>query len=244
MQRSPPAPGDGRASARACRRVERRGVRASSRSRELARVRHDQPRRGRRRGRSHVGREVAERRVLLVPDRAHDRDGAGGDRAHEALVAEGEQVLEAAAAAGEHDHVDLRLGARAGAARRRSRRRRADPARSVSATSTRAGGKRVVTVARTSCFAAASLPVTRPIRRGRHGSAACARRAKSPSAASFAFSRSIAARCVTEAEALDRERPEAEVPARLEELRSPEDVDALAVLRDRAGARRTGRAAS
>ena len=47
---------------------------------------------------------------------------------------------------------------------------------------------------------------------------------------------------VAEAEALDRERPQPEVAAGLEELGTPVDVDALAVRRGRAAARRTGRA--
>jgi hypothetical protein len=47
----------------------------------------------------------------------------------------------------------------------------------------------------TSRFAAASLPVTSPIRRGRSGSRRFRSAAKRPSAASFAFSRSSATRC-------------------------------------------------
>ena len=63
---------------------------------------------GRRRG-PDVGREVAERRVLLVADRGDDGDAARRDGADDALVAEREQILEAAAAAREDDHVDVRL---------------------------------------------------------------------------------------------------------------------------------------
>ena len=77
---------------------------------------------GHRRGRgADVGGEVDERRVLLVPDRGHDRHRALGDRADEALVREREQVLEAAAAAGDHEHVDAAC-AEVGD-RRRDRRR-------------------------------------------------------------------------------------------------------------------------
>ncbi len=47
----------------------------------------------------------------------------------------------------------------------------------------------------TSRFAAASLPVTSPIRRGRRGSGRLRLSANRPSAASFCFSRSSAARC-------------------------------------------------
>ena len=69
------------------------------------------------------------------------------------------------------------------------------PCTSVSATSTRAGGKRIWIVLITSRRAAASLPVTSPIRRGKRGSARLREASKRPSAASVCFSRSIAARC-------------------------------------------------
>src|SRR5712691_481245 len=59
----------------------------------------------------------------------------------------------------------------------------------------RAGGKRAVIVVSTSRFAAASFPVTSPILRGSRGSGRFRSAANTPSAASFAFSRSIAARC-------------------------------------------------
>ena len=66
------------------------------------------------------------------------------------------------------------------------------PCTYVSATTTRAAGNRAVIVASTSRFAAASFPVTSPMRRGRNGSGRL--RSKTPSAASFFFSRSSAAR--------------------------------------------------
>ncbi len=78
---------------------------------ELVEVGDDEPGGGRRSRGSHVGGQVAERRVLLVTDGADDRHGAAGDGTDDALVAERQQVLEAAAAAREDDHVDLRLGA-------------------------------------------------------------------------------------------------------------------------------------
>jgi hypothetical protein len=74
----------------------------------LRELRDDELARHRRSRRPHVGGEVAQRRVLFVPDGRDDRHRAGGDGAHESLVAEREQVLEAAAAAREHDHVDTR----------------------------------------------------------------------------------------------------------------------------------------
>ena len=78
-------------------------------TRQLRELRDDELPRHRRRGRANVGGEVAERRVLLVPDRGDDRHRARSHRAHEPLVAERQQILEAAATAREHDHVDLRL---------------------------------------------------------------------------------------------------------------------------------------
>ena len=65
----------------------------------------------------------------------------------------------------------------------------------VSATRMRAGGKRVWIVVITSRRAAASLPVTRPIRRGKRGRGRLRAASKSPSSASACFRRSIAARC-------------------------------------------------
>ena len=90
---------------------------------------------------THVGGEVAERRVLLVADRRDDGHGARGDRADDALVAEREQILEAAAAAREHDHVDVRLAAES-SDRGDDLRAARGPWTYVSATSTVAGGKR------------------------------------------------------------------------------------------------------
>ena len=81
----------------------------SSRAGQLGDVGDDElPGHRRRRG-AHVGGEVAERRVLLVPDRGDDGDRAGRDRPDEPLVAEREQILEAAAAAREDDHVHAGL---------------------------------------------------------------------------------------------------------------------------------------
>ena len=85
-----------------------RGARASELDPQGLEVGHDElAGRGRRRG-AYVGGEVAERRVLLVPDRRHDRHRAGGDGADDALVAERKQVVEAAAAAREDHDVDAR----------------------------------------------------------------------------------------------------------------------------------------
>ena len=75
---------------------------------QLGEVGHDETAGdGGRRG-ADVGGEVAERRVLLVPDRRDDRTGSG-DGADEPLVRERQQVLERAAAAGEHDDVGAAL---------------------------------------------------------------------------------------------------------------------------------------
>ena len=90
---------------------------------QLGQVWHDEPRGSRRCRGAGVRGEVAQRRVLFVPDRRDERHRAAGDRPHDALVGERQQVLEAAAAAREHDHVGA---ARAEVADRgRDRRRRA-----------------------------------------------------------------------------------------------------------------------
>ena len=78
--------------------------RARQDNREL---RDDEPARRRRRRGADVGGEIAQRRVLLVADRGHDRHAARCHRADDAFVAERQEVLEAAAAAGEHDHLDV-----------------------------------------------------------------------------------------------------------------------------------------
>src|SRR5207244_8807756 len=72
---------------------------------QLSQLRHYEPSRSRRGRGPDVRCEVAERRVLLVPDSGDHGDGALGDRPDDAFVAEGEEVLEAAAAAGEDDDV-------------------------------------------------------------------------------------------------------------------------------------------
>ena len=72
---------------------------------------------------------------------------------------------------------------------------RAGPARTSRRRRCCAGGKRCTICVSTSRFAAASLPVTSPIRRGIARQRALRSAAKRPSAASFRFSRSSAARC-------------------------------------------------
>ena len=184
-----------RSRSRAGCRARARSARRSRPLAELALVGNDQPCRRRRRRGARVGGEVAERRVLLVPDGRDDRDGAGRDRADDPLVAEREEVLEAAAAAGEHDDVDLRLRGQRVAARRRSRRRRAAPARA----SRRRGSARPETGPSTavtkSRFAAASLPVSEadPAREAREA-AACAGARRAPRRRASACSRSMPAR--------------------------------------------------
>ncbi len=60
-------------------------------------------------GGAHVGDEVEDGGVGLVPDGGDQRRGDGGDRPHDRLVGEGEQVLDRAASAGHHDDVDGRV---------------------------------------------------------------------------------------------------------------------------------------
>ena len=137
---------------------------------------------------------------------------------------------------------------RRGGRGRRSQSRSTPAARGPARRSRRRGRSPAGSAARcavsTSRFAAASLPVTSPISRGNRGSGRFRSAAKSPSAASFRFSRSSAARWAPRPIALDRQRAQAEVAALLVELGAAEDVDALAVLRARGRARRTARAAS
>ena len=163
-----------------------------------------------------------------MPDRAHDRHRAGGDRAHDALVAEREQVLEAAAAAREHDHVDLRLGAHR-LQRRHDRERRP-----------RALDERLRDDDPRRREARLDVRDHVPLRRG-----VVARDeadpARQPRERALALGREQALvgelplqplerrEVLAEAEALDRERPQAQVAALLEELRAAVDVDALAV---------------
>ena len=106
---------------------------------ELVEVGDDEARgRGRRRC-AHVGREVAERLVLLVADRRHDGDGAACDRTDDPLVAEREQILEAAAAAGEDHDVDAGVS-REPCECRDDRARRRGPCTRVSAITSRTAG--------------------------------------------------------------------------------------------------------
>src|SRR6476646_4497094 len=76
---------------------------------QLSQFRHDELSRSRRGRGADVRREVAERRVLLVPYSGDHGDGALGDRPDDTFVAEGEEILEAAAAAGEDDDVHVRV---------------------------------------------------------------------------------------------------------------------------------------
>jgi len=66
----------------------------------------DEFRRGRRRLRAAVRREIAEGEVGLVADGGDDRGAARADGADELLVVEAPQVLHRAAAAADHDQVD------------------------------------------------------------------------------------------------------------------------------------------
>ena len=109
-----------------CRRggAPRAAVRARA---ELLDIRHDQSRGVCRSRRTHVGGEVAERRVLLVADSRDDRHRCAGDRAHDALVRERQEILEAPTPASEHEHVRA-APRRARLSPRRSRQPPAGPA--------------------------------------------------------------------------------------------------------------------
>ena len=89
------------------------GARAVEPLQQLRQVRDDEPAGDARGGGANVSGQVAERRVLLVADRAHDGNRAVGDRPHEPLVAEGQQVLKAPAASRHDDHVDAFAAERA-----------------------------------------------------------------------------------------------------------------------------------
>ncbi len=81
----------------------------------------------------------------------------------------------------------------------------------------------------TSRLAAASLPVTSPIApRESRQRVACARR-EEPFGGELPLQALEGGEMVAEAEALDREGPQPKVAAGLEQLGTPEDVDALAV---------------
>ena len=77
---------------------------------ELAEVGDDEAAGCRRRRGADVGGEVAERRVLLVPDRRDNWNRATRDGTDEPLVAEGEEILEAPSPARDDDHVQFRRG--------------------------------------------------------------------------------------------------------------------------------------
>ena len=80
----------------------------------------------------------------------------------------------------------------------------------------------------TSCFAAASLPVTSPISRGKRGSGRLRSAAKRPFGRERALQPLERGEVRAEAEALDREHLEPQLAALLVELRAAEDVHALA----------------
>ena len=81
----------------------------------------------------------------------------------------------------------------------------------------------------TSRLAAASLPVTSPIRRGSARQRPLALGREEPLGGELALQPLERGEVVAEPEALDRERAQAEVAARFEQLRPAVDVDALAV---------------
>ena len=86
----------------------RRWRQVSRAARSSRSIRDDERTRGGRRRRARVGREVAEGRVLLVPDRGDHGHRARRDRADDRLRAERKQIFEAPAAARETT-IDLRM---------------------------------------------------------------------------------------------------------------------------------------
>ena len=133
------------------------------------------------------------------------------------LVRERKQILEAAAAAGEHDHVDRGL--------------RREPARAwptipaaaprpwtrVSATTIRAGGKRVEIAVTRSPRAAASLPVSSPTARGEARQRALALGREEPLGGRAPLEPLERGEVLAEPETLDRGRPERQLALRLVE---------------------------
>ena len=94
--------------ARAASRVSSaRGQRCQRARASATPVGHDERRRGRRRGRAHVGDEVADGEVGLVAHAGHDRQRRREHRARDGLLVERPQVLDRAAAARDDQHVDF-----------------------------------------------------------------------------------------------------------------------------------------
>ena len=162
-----------------------------------------------------------------MADGGHDRHGARRDRAHEPLVRERQQVLERAAAACEHEHVD------AARAEILDRGRHGD--RCARALHVRLRDDDV-------CGREARRD------RGQHVAlGGCVVARHKPDQARDPRQRPLALRCeqslrgelllqplqrgevLAEPEALDRERPQAELAAKLPELGPAVDMDALAV---------------
>ncbi len=154
----------------------------------LGPVRHDELGGGRRRRRPHVGGEVGQGHVGLVPDPGDDGPAVGDDRPHDGLLVERPQVVERAAAAGEDRHrrdVVGRAGCSAGgrpAASRISAQRSSRPsARAMLAaapspwtrhgdTTIRASGQRRSSTRAMSWRTAPLGLVTTPMTAGRTGS--------------------------------------------------------------------------
>ena len=196
---------------------------------QLSQLRHDELSRGRRGRGADVRREVAERRVLLVPDGGDHGDGALGDRPDDAFVAEGEEILEAAAAAGEDDRrrrpgcsQRAPIAATISAAAR-------GPCTYVSATSTVAGGKRELDRRHDVALRGRVVPghdADAPRQVRQRPLARVGEEALGGEGRLQALERGEVG---ADAEALDRERAELELAALLVELRPAEDVHALAV---------------
>ena len=177
------------------------------------------------------------------PTALDDRHRAPGHRADDTLVAERQQVLEAAAAAGEDDDVDLGLRAdRAQRLRDGRRRPRALHERLGDEHSRRreAGldGDDDVSLG------GGVVPghEADPARDARQRPLALGR--EQPFRRELLLQPLERGQVLAQAEALDRERPQPQLALRLEQLRPPVDVHALAVRAGRAAARRTARAAS
>ena len=190
------------------------------------------------RGGPDVRREVAERRVLLVADRAHHRDAAAGERPHDPLVAPRKQVLEAPAAASHHDDVDARLAGQLGEGRH-------DPGRCLGALDVRLGHQHVHS--RKPCRHRGDEVALRCglVSGQQPDPAGKGRQRALPSRLEQAFSGQRALQPldprqdVAEPDGLDRERAELEDAAGRVEVGPPVDVDTVTVRRGRGGGRRT-----
>ena len=163
-----------RRSACSAARVQRAQTARRTRCASARAVGHHERRGGGRRGRAHVGDEVADREVGLVAHARHDRQRRLEHRARDDLLVERPQVLDRAAAARDDQHVDLARARWRCGSRARSRPRPRCPAPASGRCTTRSAGQRRASVVSTSRSAAARGEVTMPTARGIRGQRALA----------------------------------------------------------------------